>query len=77
MRRMHPGAEPPDTVSSRRGPLNGFKPRATIMNNYTWREGVLQNLLTTQRASGYRLEPARPAISTTPGRYLASLDLEF
>lgn len=33
-----------DPVASRRGPLNGFKHKATIVNKYTWRQGALRGL---------------------------------
>lgn len=33
-----------DPVASRRGPLAGFKHKATIVNKYSWREGSLKGL---------------------------------
>ncbi|MDP3072479.1 MAG: TonB-dependent receptor [Opitutaceae bacterium] len=121
-----------DPVASRRGPLAGYKHKATIVNKYSWREGSLkglsanlnvryvwdqvrstnrfgapsylettpnaslglnyswrargvtyrvsghaQNLLNTQRSSGYIPGTRNAYYLDNPKTYLASIDLEF
>lgn len=121
-----------DPVASRRGPLAGYKHKATIVNKYSWREGALrglsanlnvryvwdqvrstnrfgapsyldttpsasvglnyswrargvtyrisghaQNLLNTQRSTGYIPGTRNAYYLDNPKTYLGSIDLEF